>query len=45
MYKDSSFLNDDHFEMFWIYFCSVRYEDPEYEEDFRFPSKPLEKCT
>lgn len=24
---------------------SVRYEDPEYEEDFRFPSKPLEKCT
>lgn len=24
---------------------SVRYEDPEYGEDFRFPSKPLDKCT
>jgi len=24
---------------------SVRYEDPEYGEDFRFPATPLEKCT
>jgi len=24
---------------------SVRYEDPEYDEDFKFLAKPLEKCT
>jgi len=28
-----------------FYHFSVRYEDPEYEEHFRFSARPLDKCT